>query len=115
MYETGYGEELNVSKARYWYEKAIENGHRKAICRLGITYYEDEEDPESAERAFFWLNKSSEIPDAEGCYYLGMCYHEGIGIERSPGMALKYLTKSKDLGYEAAETAIATVYYQNPN
>ena len=115
MYETGYGEELNVSKARYWYEKAIENGHPKAICRLGITYYEDEDDPESTEKAFYWLKRSAEIPDAEGCYYLGLCYIEGIGTEKSLEMAIKYLTRSKELGYAAAESAIATVWYQNSN
>ena len=115
MYETGYGEELNIPKARYWYEKAIENGYTKAICRLGVTYYDDEDDPGAAEKAFYWLNRSAELSDAEGCYYLAMCYQHGIGTEKSISLALKYMKKAKELGYPAAESPTEMIRHMDVN
>jgi len=102
MYHTGYGREENIQLARKWYEAAIEGGYTEAVCRLGLTYYEDE-DPESKETAFRYFEKASELSDPQGWYYLGLCYMDGTGVAMDRSRAVEAMTKSRDLGYAPAK------------
>ncbi|POG78598.1 hypothetical protein GLOIN_2v1535801, partial [Rhizophagus irregularis DAOM 181602=DAOM 197198] len=59
-YKNGEGIEKNLEKAFYWYQKAAERGHVKAMTNLASYYEIGEGTEKNLEKAFYWYQKAAE-------------------------------------------------------
>ncbi len=50
--------------------------------------------------------------DAKACYNLGLMYQDGDGVTKNMDEALKWYTKSADLGYKEAQYLLASLVFQ---
>jgi TPR repeat protein len=50
--------------------------------------------------------------DAKACYNLGLMYQDGDGVTKSMDEAVKWYTKSADLGYKEAQYTLASLVFQ---
>ncbi|NBV99560.1 MAG: sel1 repeat family protein [Proteobacteria bacterium] len=67
--------------AKFWYEKAAEQGHLNAQFNLGLIYQEGEgfETPDY-EKARYWYEKAAKQNDQLACFNLGWLYFKGLGL-----------------------------------
>lgn len=57
------------------------------------------------------LNDASKT-NAQAMYLLGALYEAGKGVDKDMTKAVDYMTKAADMGYGAAECALADMYYE---
>jgi len=50
--------------------------------------------------------------NAQAMYLLGALYEAGKGVEKNMATAVDYMTKAADMGYGAAQCALADMYYE---
>ncbi|PPD12595.1 tetratricopeptide repeat protein [Methylophilus sp.] len=50
--------------------------------------------------------------DAKACYNLGLMYQDGDGVTKNMDEAVKWYTKSADLGYKEAQYLLASLVFQ---
>ncbi|SDK69284.1 hypothetical protein SAMN05192566_2078 [Methylophilus rhizosphaerae] len=50
--------------------------------------------------------------DAKACYNLGLMYHDGDGVTQNMDEAVKWYTKSADLGYREAQYMLGSLVFQ---
>ena len=50
--------------------------------------------------------------DAKACYNLGLMYQDGDGVTKNMDEAVKWYTKSADLGYKEAQYTLASLVFQ---
>lgn len=50
--------------------------------------------------------------DAKACYNLGLMYQDGDGVSKNMDEAVKWYTKSADLGYKEAQYLLASLVFQ---
>lgn len=50
--------------------------------------------------------------DAKACYNLGLMYQDGDGVTKNMDEAVKWYTKSADLGYKEAQYTLASMVFQ---
>lgn len=105
QYHLGYSYEMNddCEKAIHWYEKAIENGEKHSITRLGYIYLTEY----SYWKAFKLL---SQAEDAEGHRYLGVCYQNGYGTGENLEKSLEQFIIAADLGDSTSQHFLAKYY-----
>ncbi|WP_408040668.1 tetratricopeptide repeat protein, partial [Tenacibaculum amylolyticum] len=81
LYKYGKGCELNLKKARKWFEKAANLENDKAAYSLGYLYFKGFGNiKQNYNKAFEWFQKS-EHPMAK--YWLGVCYLKGYGTNKN--------------------------------
>ncbi|WP_408040298.1 tetratricopeptide repeat protein, partial [Tenacibaculum amylolyticum] len=99
LYKYGKGCELNLKKARKWFEKAANLENDKAAYSLGYLYFKGFGNiKQNYNKAFQWFQKS-EHPMAK--YWLGVCYLKGYGTNKNVLKAnelLELTTQSTILG-----------------
>lgn len=100
-------------KAAYWYEKAAEQGHTSAQCRLGFACEYGQGVEQDYEKAIYWYERAAELryPFAFKC--LGDCYKNGHGFEQSDVMAACCYDRAVELCIEigASKEAEMENYY----
>jgi len=57
------------------------------------------------------LNEAAKT-NAQAMYLLGALYEVGKGVDKNMATAVDYMTKAADMGYGAAECALADMYYE---
>ena len=57
------------------------------------------------------LNDASKT-NAQAIYLLGALYEAGKGVDKNMTIAVDYMTKAADMGYGAAECALADMYFE---
>jgi TPR repeat protein len=109
MYERGAdGVEKDITKAMYWYERAIREGDDPiAHVGLGKAHYEGLglNQDFAAARKHFEKAYSASLPEAG--IYLGMMYQAGIAIDRDAGRAEECFKFAADAGYFLAYFKLA--------
>jgi TPR repeat protein len=95
--------------ARYWSEKAAEQGNAEAQARMGTIFHEGlgvERDPEQA--AWWWLQATRQN-HAGAQAMLGAAAHLGIGVEPDRFNAMRLLMLSAAQGNPIAKAYLPTV------
>lgn len=80
----------DYSNAFTWLEKAANNGHVKAMHKLGEYYTTGAGVKVNQEKAFYWFQKASDAGCTESPLCLGKRYQYGIGTEPNIDKALEF-------------------------
>ena len=101
----GRGAEKDEKAAEEWYLKAAEQGFAEGArlvgrCRMA------KGDKEAAAN---WFQKAAEEGDAEGQYLLALCFQKGMGTEKNPARAKKWLKTAAQNGHAKAKSALAAL------
>ena len=111
-FEYGYGTEINLDQAEYFYRLAENSGKRGSDENIGECYYllairhlgsgvfkRDEK------RAFELFKKASRLGNIKSKYNLGICYRTAMGTKKN-------LEKSKECFLASCKELRADSYYQ---
>lgn len=95
IYQVGDGVSKNLEKAISWYQKAAEQGDSMAMYNLAIIMLnEDNYLDESS--ALQYLEKSSELNDADAQFLLGQMYESGIFVDKNEEYAKAFYEKAAE-------------------
>ncbi len=96
-----FGQTPDKEKAKYWLGKAAAQGNKKAADVLkNIDNLKPTESLDS-------LRARAAKGEADAEYQLGSRYSEGLGVEKDPDQALKWLLKAAGQGDALAESDVA--------
>jgi len=102
-----YQMEGNYSKAKEWYEKAIEKGNATAMNNLGAMYDMGEDYTKAKELYEEAANKGS----AEAMFHLGGMYANAVGVEQDFIIAKEWYEKAAEKGIANAMHNLGSMYY----
>lgn len=108
MYIKGIGTDVDYPHAISTYEQSAGQGSSKAAYKLGLIYYEGTGVPVNMKTAFGWFRKAATDNHAAQ-YYLGKMYAAGQGTARDNALALEWLSKAVDGGFDQARGAMIDV------
>jgi len=106
MYHYGKGATVNISEARKWYQKAVEQGDKYSIHNMGLTYYESR-DYTTAKK---WFSRIEVNNYASSILKLGEIYFNGYGVSSDYLTALKYFKAAADLNDIIAQSWMGYCY-----
>jgi TPR repeat protein len=107
-YEMGFGTKQDYKKSFKSYEKAALLGHAFGQHHLAYMYFQGWGVEKNPEIGFQWELKAAErIPMAK--FNVGISYLNGEGVEQNIEEAIKWLKKASDVGYTAADDALAQI------
>ena len=98
MYERADRMPKDINKAVYWYTKAAEENHPKAIMALAELYYYGVEVKQNLPLAFKYFRLAAESKNMEAVYCLGEMYEQGVGIAKDLNKAFTYYKQAADEG-----------------
>lgn len=135
IYEDANGEEAKPDSARYWYEKAAEQGLAEAQFKLGEMYHDGEGMKEAkSDSAKYWYEKAADRMDedtdighAEAQYNLSVLYFENVklyfkNLDKPDSdqdvtddfvLALTWLERAVNQGLDKAQYQRAIIYHWN--
>lgn len=98
----------NFEKALYFYRKAADFGHKRAMFNIGSFYHQGKVVDMDIEKAIAWYKQSSEGGYADASYRLGELYLNGSGVDKDELNAYeKFLLASQQKkNYFDAELAL---------
>ncbi|CAI2169504.1 18939_t:CDS:2 [Funneliformis geosporum] len=85
--------EINLEKAFYWYQKAIEFDYEIALYDLAKCYQDGNGTEKNLEISSYWFQKAVEKGNVIALYNLGECYELGNGIKKDEFKAFSYFQK----------------------
>jgi len=97
-YGDGTGTEVDLGKARYWFERAASKGD--AVAQNSLGFLLDTEG--NFEEAFRYYALSADQGFTSAEYNLGMCYRDGFGTEVDLGKARYWFERAASKGDEGA-------------
>ena len=89
-YEQGRGVEQNRNKAILYYNKAAQSGYPEALLNLGVISEASEETRLAAVQYYFLAAQAGNLLARRN---LGRVFLYGIGVEKNPQEAVKWLQK----------------------
>ncbi len=98
----GRGTPKDEARARDWYAKAAERGHRPAQANFGILLFQAGQKAE----ALRWLKMAADAGEPRAQYVYGVAHWNGDGVRKSLTTAYAYLARAADQGLAEARTAI---------
>lgn len=110
MYYHGHGVEKNFAKARYYYQKAAEQGHTEAQNSCANMYYNGEGVAQDFRKAAEWYRKAAEQGHAKAQNTLGVMYLTGKGIAKDYQMALALFQQADKQGNMHAAFNLGLMY-----
>ena len=117
-----FGSPKDPETARYYYEKAAEQGHGMAQYRLGYMYYYGQggvEDDEKArywwEKAIDWHEKTADLGDAKVQFRIGEMYRHSREYEKAKRRywwekAVYWYEKAAEQGHVEAQFRLAEAH-----
>ncbi|MDF2577310.1 MAG: hypothetical protein K0S74_794 [Chlamydiales bacterium] len=102
MHERGEGIKIDLSKAKEWYYKAVEQNHKNAPFQL-FCLFQKETNQESQKLALYWLTQAANNNHAEALYLLAEKYESGKDVPFDLNLARGYYQKA---AYEGLNRAI---------
>ena len=106
-YEAGDYTEQNWKEAIYWYEKAIENNHPRAMLYLGrillggINILKAD-----IPRALTLIEQAANAGDAESQFQLGILFENGEAVEQDLPSAIRWYQAAAQQKYPDAKAAM---------
>lgn len=98
----GRGVARDEEKARDWFRRAAEKGHRPAQANLGILLFQLQEKPE----ALRWLKEAADAGEPRAQYVYGVALWNGDGVPRNLSFAYAYLARAADQGLDEGRSAL---------
>lgn len=99
LYDTGKGVQVDKSKAMQCYRNAWRNQDVCAANNIAVLYRE-----QGRRRTMFqWYKRAANIGDGSAHLNVAKCYLDGVGVRRSPQLALRHLAIAIDSEYISQE------------
>ena len=95
-YFSGKKVRKDITKAKYWFKKAAENGFVTSQENLGAVYFKEKK----FANALIWYTKAAQSNHSRAQFMLGYMYRKGVGVKKSRRKAKKWWKKSCSLGYK---------------
>jgi TPR repeat protein len=111
MYNLGQFVSKDYTKAKFWYEKAIENGDSGAMNNLGVMYNNGEGVSQDYQNAKECYEKAAEKGNTGAMNNLGLVYKNGEGVIQDYQKAKEWFEKAAQKGDAAAMTNLGFLYY----
>gem|GEM_PF-536996 len=111
LYAYGNGTAQSYAKARFWYEKAAEQGDADAQFHMGYLYDRGSGVDQDYVKARFWYEKAAEQGHAPAQYMTGNLYEEGAGVDQDYAKARFWYEKGAEQGNSSAQAALGHLYY----
>jgi hypothetical protein len=109
MYDSGEGVLEDDMEAARWYRKAAEEGHREAMCNLGIMYVRGEVLPKDASKAAMWFRRAAELGNKEAMCNLAIMYINGEGVPQDTTEGYVWLSLAIAFGNQKAQGPMETI------
>lgn len=98
MYNFAKGVDLDLNKAKMYYEQAAEKNYSKAYYYLAWLYYKEDTDKFEIirldhKKAFEYLKKGAKLDNFASINLLGVFYNKGYGVKQDKLEAVKYFKK----------------------
>lgn len=93
-----FGEMYNPANARYWFEKAAQNGSPLALVQLGHMCFLGEGGEVNHDKAFWCFSEAAKMEYAPAYAPLARMYLGGKGTKADAEDALLWYSKAKDAG-----------------
>lgn len=97
-----YYDQKNMDKAKLWFEKASKANNVRSQVVLAKIYLKER----NYKQALIYYKQAADNDNAEAKYYLAMMADKGLGMDKSPTSARKWLEESAKLGYEKAKRVL---------
>jgi uncharacterized protein len=111
LYVDGLGVEQSSSKAKYWFNKASENGSSDGVCALGLINYKGLEGIPNYELAFEYFCKAAQAKNEFAMMMVASCYRKGLGVDINCNKAIAIYNRLIKLNYDDALLELASMYY----
>lgn len=97
MYAEGVGVGKDYVVAEEWYQKAVDSFESVySMEKLGLMYLKGSGEIErDYKKAFKMFKRAAEIGGVSGAHYLGYMYYYGLGVDKDPGRARTWFSRSK--------------------
>ena len=102
----GYGREVNIDQAIYWYEKARELGYKRAYYELGVMHHKYKHNVKEAQKYF---EQAIDLGDIDAYHDLAILHIN----KKEYGKALILLTNSKVKYHTPSQYTLAQFYLFN--
>ena len=96
FYNYGYGTDIDLAKAKEYYEKAAQCGHVEAVFHCALFAADGIACKKDPVKAFEYAKKAAEKGSENAKGLLARCYSEGIGVEKDKSMGDKLRFEKKD-------------------
>lgn len=96
---------LDLVKARFWYQKAVVQGHAGAYYKMGVTF-EDEQD---FVNAFTWYEQAADRGNIPAQMSVAHCYRYGRGVTKDLIKAIFWYQKAAEKGNISAQDHLEEV------
>lgn len=107
--------ENDLSSAKYWFEKAANNGDREAMYNLAMISYYRVDGTVDFQKAKTWLEKSAEKGYPYAHFQLGYMYYFGVGnIQRNTQQAAHHFREASLAGIRDAQYFLGLMSYYSP-
>lgn len=98
IHETGMDVDQDPAAALAWYRKAAEKGNTQAMVRLAILSAKPGSPHRDLAATARWLKKAAGQGDGMAMMHLAKMHDEGLGVERLPREAARYLLSALRTG-----------------
>ena len=102
----GKGMEQSWEKAGFWYAKAADSGHTKAMVNLGLLHLEGKGTPKDEKMAYYWIHRAASMGDPRAIGLEGYFLCEGRGCPASSSLGLPLIEKGAALGDPFSQAAL---------
>jgi localization factor PodJL len=108
LYERGQGVTADPAKAAHWYEMAANQGNRKAMHNLAVSYAARKNMAESAR----WFAKAAALGLSDSQFNLAVLYERGDGVPQSLLDAFKWYSIAATTGDSESKARIVALQSQ---
>lgn len=107
VYDLGYGVESDKKTAKYWYEKAANQGETTAMYNLARMYANEgcQLDQDYVHKAMNWYRKCADAGCKSAMLKMGKLLYKGVGLPKSHQMARDYFKKASRGGNKSESEA----------
>ncbi len=112
LHDNGYGgAKQDYALAAQWWQRAADQGHKRAQASLGFCYAHGEGVKMDKSRAVQLYQLAADQGLAIAQYNLGLCYRDGTGVAVNSAKATTLFRASSDQGHEHAKQVYSTGNY----
>jgi TPR repeat protein len=103
MYEKGKGVDLNLKKAKKWFQLAAQQGISKAQYKLGLIYRNGQGGEKNYSKAIKWWELAANRGNANAQINLGLIFENGLGVPQNYNKAIRLYSLAAGVGNTKAQ------------
>ena len=109
-YCNGKGVQQDKTKAKYWVEKAVNNGCKDAYGLMGDLLFDTPPQQINNPKAISYWNMAAENGDIYAMYSLGTLYMKGNGVPKDSKKSFLYFFKAAQKNHVEAQFMVGAAY-----